>query len=88
MAGHYQTLEPNAQGHLWSEQLGLFFGVHHQQLRYFDPDGGLIPTPQEVAHQEIAVNNSLLEQANSEKLRADKLAAKLREMGIDPEAIA
>ena len=81
VAGHYQPLEPNAPGQLWSEQLGLFFGVHHQQLRYFDADGGLIPTPQEVAHQEMAAKNS-------EKQRADKLAAKLREMGIDPEAIA
>jgi len=88
VAGHYQALKPNDQGHLWSEQLGLFFGIHNQQLRYFDADGVLIPTPQEVARQEIAANNALLEQANSEKLRGDKLAAKLRELGIDPEAIA
>lgn len=86
--GHYQALQTNAQGYLWSEQLGLFLGVYNDQLRYFDADGGLVLTPQEVAQQEMTAKNVILEQANHEKQRADKLAAKLRELGIDPTAIA
>jgi Uma2 family endonuclease len=45
--GTYQPLEPNPQGHLWSQQLELFLGIHQQELRFFTADGGLIPTPEE-----------------------------------------
>uniref|UniRef100_B8HNG0 Putative restriction endonuclease domain-containing protein n=1 Tax=Cyanothece sp. (strain PCC 7425 / ATCC 29141) TaxID=395961 RepID=B8HNG0_CYAP4 len=73
LAGHYQPLQPNEQGWLWSSQLELFLGVHNNQLRFFSPDGQVIATPQE--------------QAILERNRADRLAAKLRELGIDPAEI-
>ena len=47
--GKYQPLEPNNQGWLWSQQLELFLGIHNNQLRFFTPDGQLVPTPEEVA---------------------------------------
>ncbi len=62
----YQPLEPNQQGHLWSQQLGLYLGIEQGLLRLFTPTGKLVPTPEETA---------------------DKLAAKLRELNIDPETI-
>jgi Uma2 family endonuclease len=71
--GTYQPLEPNSEGQLWSQQLGLYLGVIQQKLRFFTAEGELVPTPEEVAE--------------SETQRADRLAAKLRELNIDPDTI-
>ncbi|OUL22501.1 Uma2 family endonuclease [Nostoc sp. 106C] len=71
--GKYQPLEQNPQGHLWSQQLNLYLGIHEGLLRFFTPSGQLVPTPEEVAEQEIQ--------------RAERLAAKLRELNIDPDTI-
>ncbi|MBW4454004.1 MAG: Uma2 family endonuclease [Nostoc indistinguendum CM1-VF10] len=71
--GEYQPLEPNPQGWLWSQQLGLYLGVYQENLRFFNPEGELVATPEEVAQQE--------------KKRSDRLAAKLRELNIDPDTI-
>lgn len=73
VAGKYQPLEPNPQGWLWSQQLELFLGVEQENLRFFTAGGELVPTPKEVAEQE--------------KQRAERLAAKLRELGVDPDTI-
>lgn len=78
--GHYEPLEPTSDGYLWSEQLGLFLGIYENQLRYFTPDGELVPSPQEVA---IAAQQER-EQAEQ---RAERLAAKLRELNIDPDEV-
>ncbi|NER81839.1 MAG: Uma2 family endonuclease [Leptolyngbya sp. SIO1D8] len=64
--GTYQALQPNEQGQLWSQQLGLYLGVCDRQLRFFTPEGKRVPTPEE---------------------RNEKLAAKLRELGVDPDEI-
>lgn len=71
--GKYQPLEPNSQGHLWSHQLGLYIGIHQGLIRFFTPDGELVPTPEETAIQECD--------------RVNRLAAKLRELNIDPNNI-
>lgn len=64
--GEYQPLEPNTQGHLWSQQLNLYLGIHQGLLRFFTSAGKLVPTPEE---------------------EAERLAAKLRELNIDPDTI-
>jgi Uma2 family endonuclease len=71
--GEYQPLQANAQGHLWSQQLGLYLGIHEGLLRLFTANGQLVPTPEETAEQETQ--------------RAERLAAKLRELNIDPDMI-
>lgn len=71
--GEYQALEPNNQGYLWSQQLGLYLGIHQEQLRFFTTEGQLVPTPEEVAERETQ--------------RAERLAAKLRELNINPDTI-
>lgn len=71
--GKYQPIQVNNQGHLWSEQLGLYLGNHHGLLRYFTAEGNLVPTPEETAEAEVK--------------RAERLAAKLRELNIDPDRI-
>ncbi len=69
----YHPLEANNQGHLWSQQLGLYLGIHQGLLRFFTPSGQLVATPEE--------------EAESERNRAERLAAKLRELNIDPDTI-
>ncbi|MFB2976936.1 Uma2 family endonuclease [Microseira sp. BLCC-F43] len=71
--GKYQPLEPNDRGHLWSQQLGLCMGIHQGLLRFFTPEGQLVPTPEETAEQATQ--------------KAERLAAKLRELNIDPDTI-
>jgi Uma2 family endonuclease len=78
--GTYQPLEANPQGWLWSHQLELFLGIHQSQLRFFTPPGELVPRPEEVA--DLAQQDADL--ANQ---RADRLAAKLRELGVDPDCL-
>jgi Uma2 family endonuclease len=78
--GNYQPLEANNQGHLWSQQLGLYLGIHQGLLRFFTPEGQLIPTPEEEAESERQQKELALS-------RAERLAAKLRELNIDPDTI-
>ena len=69
--GRYEALTPNAEGRLWSEELGLWLGVAEyrfinqsaavKMLRFFDEDGQLLPTPQEAEAQ----------RAEQERQRAD-----------------
>jgi Uma2 family endonuclease len=49
--GQYYPIESNEQGYLWSEQLGLYLGIFNNQLRYFTPEGELVPTLKEIAIQ-------------------------------------
>jgi Uma2 family endonuclease len=78
--GRYQPLQPNSQGHLWSQQLGLSLGIHQGLLRFFTPEGELVPTPEEVAKSER-------QQREVAEERSERLAAKLRELNIDPDTI-
>lgn len=68
---HYQAIEPNANSQLWSESLELFLGIHNNQLRYFQSNGEIVPTP--------------VEAALSAQQRAGRLAEQLRSLGIDPD---
>jgi hypothetical protein len=65
---------------LWSQQLELFLGIHQRQLRFFSASGELVPTPEESADSER-------QQKEVAQQRADRLAAKLRELNIDPDTI-
>lgn len=66
-------MEPNQAGRLWSRQLQLFQGIETDKLRFFEPDGMLVPTPEEAAKQA--------------QHQTARLAEKLRELGVDPEAV-
>ncbi|MFT0814251.1 hypothetical protein [Synechococcus sp. OH20] len=69
----YEEIEPTEQGWRWSEVLGLYLGIHNRQLRYFFPNGELVPTPEEAE--------------KIERQRAERLAQKLRELGVDPDTL-
>lgn len=81
--GRYQPLVPDAQGRLQSAQLGLLLGLHEGKLRFFTPDGALLPAARELALEAEAATR----RAEAATLRAEHLAAKLRELGVDPDAI-
>ncbi|MCX7593964.1 MAG: Uma2 family endonuclease [Fischerella sp.] len=87
VGGSYQSLEPNPQGWLWSQQLNLYLGVYQGELRFFTPEGQLVPTPEEVAEQEMQRAEQQMQRAEQEKQKSDRLAAKLRELGIDPDTV-
>ena len=94
MDGSYLPLEANAQGQMWSQQLQLFLGIQDRHLRFFTPAGLLVPTPEEsaqaeqqraeLAQQQVA---QAQQQATEAEAHSEKLAAKLRELGIDPTAL-
>jgi Uma2 family endonuclease len=99
--GKYQPVEPNEKGHLWSQELGLYLGIDRGLLRYFTSAGSLVPTPEESAEFEaqragIEAQRAAIEaqRATIEAQRAtmfdekaQRLAAKLRELNIDPDTI-
>ncbi len=74
VGNQYQTIVPTESGWRWSETLDLYLGVEQGKLRYFTPEGSLVPTPEEVAEQE--------------QQRAKRLAERLRSLGVDPDALA
>ena len=74
---HYEAIEPNDLGWLWSNELQLFLGVLNQQLRFFTPEGELVPTPEEAEIQER-------QRAEQAAAQAAIFLRKLRELGIDP----
>ena len=78
--GLYHPLEANESGWRWSQQLGLYLGVHEERLRFFTPQGTLVPTPEEAAERERL-------RAEREHQINVKLRAKLEELGIDPEQL-
>ena len=48
-SGSYCDIIPTRQGWYWSEQLQLYLGIEGKKLRFFTPDGELVPAPGEAA---------------------------------------
>ncbi|BAY62694.1 hypothetical protein NIES22_27690 [Calothrix brevissima NIES-22] len=88
VGGKYQAIAANPQGWLWSQQLELYLGIEQEKLRFFTAEGQLVVTPQELAEQEEQRAEQEKQRAEQEKQKSDRLAAKLRELGIDPDTIA
>src|SRR5207253_10502726 len=69
--GVYQAISPNDKGRLWSEQLKLWLGTWSGPylnrdtiwLRFYTPDGILVPTAEELAAQQTAELNRRAEAA-------------------------
>lgn len=74
--GRYEPLIPDARGRLHSAQLGLLLGLHEGKLRFFTPEGELLPSGKEIARQ-----------AEAAKQQVERMAAKLRELGVDPDTL-
>ncbi|PPS40234.1 Uma2 family endonuclease [Chroococcidiopsis sp. TS-821] len=74
----YEPLIPNDQGWLWSDELQLYLGIVGEQLRFFTPEGQLVPTPEEAEAEERR-------RANAAEAKVKLLQQKLRELGIEIE---
>ncbi len=73
-----------------SPRLGIRFALTPETLNIYDPQGNLFLTPVEMrarAEHEKARADYEAQKAQQEKARADRLANKLRELGIDPEGV-
>ena len=73
--GHYPIAPLGVELGIWQ---GTYLGVELPWLRWWDAQGNLLLSGTEKAQQA----ESKLEQ---ERLRAERLADRLRAMGIDPE---
>jgi len=107
--GFYRQLEPNASARYSIEplgvELGLWQGNYQNQaglwLRWWDAQGNLLPTGQELAVQETLRANIAESRADNAEQRADnaenradnaeqranQLAERLRQLGIDPNQL-
>jgi Uma2 family endonuclease len=83
--GKYEALIPDPLGHLWSEELGLYLGIHKNQLRYFMANGEIVPLPEEQERLAKEQESLVKEQAIQ---RVERLEAILRSQGIDPDQLA
>jgi Uma2 family endonuclease len=72
--GVYQAIPPNSQGWLWSQQLNLYLGVYQTKLRFFQPDGELVPTEKENSDQQTLRANQEAQRAEQEAQRAEQEA--------------
>lgn len=82
--GQYQQLAPTSQGWLWSQQLGLYLGIHESRLRFFTSEGQLVLQAEEQQRQRAEQESQRAERAEQE---AERLRTQLRAMGVDPELL-
>jgi hypothetical protein len=100
VSGKYQRVAANQRGRYsiapMGVELGIWQGEYLNQdfpwLRWWDNAGNLLLAGDELARQESLRADEAFQQVveekqrtEQEKQRADRLAAKLRELGIDPE---
>jgi Uma2 family endonuclease len=89
---HYQPIVPNEQGWLWCEPLGLWLGnwegcIRREPsnstchwLRFYDASGQLVLLQDEIAQ-------AAQQEVQAAQERANRLAARLRALGEDPESV-
>lgn len=86
LENHQYILQP--QGQLWMPEIGLalgrergtYLGRNREWLYWYNQQGERLLTPEEFAQQEK-------QRADQERLKAEKLAQKLRELGVNPDDI-
>jgi Uma2 family endonuclease len=84
----YKQCSPNERGHYPIPAMGVELGIWQSSymnqnlpwLRWWDSEGNLLLIGDERAEKET-------QRAEKEKQRADQMAAKLRELGIDPDEL-
>ncbi|MBW4485563.1 MAG: Uma2 family endonuclease [Tildeniella torsiva UHER 1998/13D] len=88
IGNHYQRCPPNERGRYPIAPMGVELGIWQGQylnqtlpwLRWWNSDGTLLLNGDERAEQEK-------QRAEYEKQRADRLADRLRELGVDPDTL-
>jgi Uma2 family endonuclease len=93
--GSYQLRTPDADGRVRIGDMDVSFGIWHGEyrgyttdwLRAWDHDGIMLPTDAERADALRQRAENEHKRAEAEKQRAEKLAARLRELGVDPDSV-
>ncbi len=95
----YQPIQPNEQGRLWCEPLGLWLGnwegcIRREQsnstchwLRFYDGAGQLVLLQDEIAQAAQHEAQVAQQEAQVAKDKADRFAARLIALREDPEAV-
>ena len=81
----YVTTRPDERGRHRCQTLPLSLGVHAGWLRWFDLEGQMLPTDEELAETEHQRAETEHQRAETERQRAERLATRLRELGLEPE---
>jgi Uma2 family endonuclease len=79
VAGHYESIAPDAAGRLICEQLDLLLGVRDRELRFYRRDGSLVLKPEEDAEALAARAEEERHRTEEERRRAESEIAELRE---------
>ncbi len=93
--GQYRPLRRNSHKHYPIKPLGVALGVWHglygnetaPWLRWYDEQGKLLPIDVERADEQRQRADEQRQRADEQRQRAERLAAKLRELGIDPNDV-
>ena len=80
--GHYEAITATESGWIWSDQLELYLGIYERQLRWFTPQGDIVPLPEEAERRAKEQERQAKEQFQA---RTRKLEDFLRSQGIDPD---
>jgi Uma2 family endonuclease len=78
--GQYQVVAPNQAGRFPCVSLPLEFGTHDGWLRFYYPDGRLVPTADELAKAEHLRAEAERQRAEAERQRADAAEAELHRL--------
>lgn len=93
--GRYRVQTADADGRIRIPELNLWLGLWYGErlgqtinwLRWWDESGNLLLWSAEQAEQERQRAEQESQRADQERQRAEALAAKLRELGVDPDQI-
>jgi Uma2 family endonuclease len=83
VGGKLERIADEAMADFTSPRLGFRFVAAKGQLTVYGPDGRELKRPDEIARDRDEAERKLA----AEQGRAAKLAAKLRELGIDPDGV-
>ena len=91
----YVLQEPTDEGRYWIPELELFLGIWYgtrlgstiNWLRWWDEAGNMLLWSAERAEQERQRAEVAIAQTQAERQRNELLVAKLRSLGIDPDAL-
>jgi hypothetical protein len=94
-SGQYVLAQPDQQGRFWIAEMGLFLGSWYGErlgktthwLRWWDQAGQLLLWSRERAAQEQTRAEQAEQAAAAERQRAEQLAARLRDLGVDPDTV-
>ncbi len=89
--GQYQELVPTSQGWFWSQQLGLYLGIHENRLRFFTAEGQLVFQAEEQQREQAEHERQRAEherqRAEQAEQEVERLRSQLRALSVDPQTL-